>query len=104
MSLNTQVAELLVRWEELRERGDTQITDAGLENLQRMQHLQDVSLADTGITDAGLERLQGLKQLVKVDLKGTKVTADGVRKLHAALPHCKIEAAFPDALPDKQKP
>ena len=46
---------------------------------------------DTQVTDAGLENLKGLHQLQSLWLCCTKVTDDGLKKLQQALPNCQIE-------------
>ena len=43
--------------------GDTTVTDAGLEHLKGLPHLQNLDLAYTQVTDAGLEHLKALSKL-----------------------------------------
>lgn len=69
----------------------TSITDAGLESLKGLSGLEQLYLAETAITDAGLDKLKGLTALEWLDLHGTRVTDEGVKKLHRALPECKID-------------
>ena len=69
---------------------DTQITDAGLKNVESLTNVQYMMLGLTQITDAGLDHLKGLTKLERLDLKGTRVTEDGVARLQRALPRCKI--------------
>jgi hypothetical protein len=68
----------------------TQVTDAGLKHLKVLTRLQVLSLNYTQVTDAGLEHLEGLSQLQSLGLEGTKVTEDGLKKLRHALSNCVI--------------
>lgn len=58
----------------------TQITDVGLENLNRTSGLMHLSLADTPITDKGIKAIITLR-LRSLDLSGTKITDEGVMLL-----------------------
>jgi len=69
---------------------ENQITDAGLERLQGLRQLQVLSLCGNAITDSGLEHLKGLSKLQQLWLGKTQVTEEGVKKLQQALPNCKI--------------
>jgi len=51
----------------------------------------------TQITDAGLEHLKRLNKLKWLSLDGTQVTDAGVKKLKQALPNCQI--SFPQSSP-----
>ncbi len=88
----------------------TEITDAGLKTLSRMQGLEQVRLAspkisddglaalenlsqlrflhllDMPITDAALTHLYGLKKLESLYLDGTRVTDSGIEQLFKQLP------------------
>ena len=55
-----------------------------------MTCLKWLDLSNTEITDAGLEQLKGLKKLEKLDLSNTKVTNAGVKDLQKTLPNLKI--------------
>ena len=68
---------------------DTEVTDAGLEQLKGVTGLEALALG-AKVTDAGLEHLKGLTELTFLQLFGTKVTDNGVDKLQAALPKCFI--------------
>jgi hypothetical protein len=70
---------------------ETKITDKGLSYLMSMKVLESLDLSNTEITDSGLERLTNLNKLQRLILSGTKVTDAGVSKLQKALPNCKIE-------------
>ncbi len=60
---------------------EPRFTDAGLEHLERLVHLRELSLDSAQITDAGLEHLKSLSALRKLDLNGTKVTDAGLKAL-----------------------
>ncbi len=61
---------------------DTDIGDAGLENLKGLAKLADLNLEGCEkVTDAGLGRhLEGLKNLKTLTLRGTAVTPEGLKK------------------------
>jgi hypothetical protein len=70
--------------------GGTSITDAGLENIDRLTRLEELELRDTLITDAGLRNLEKMAHLQSLDLEGATVTEAGVQRLRKKLPQCKI--------------
>ncbi len=59
----------------------TEVTDAGLEHIKGLTQLQRLHLLDTKVTDVGLERFKELTQLKELDLSGTKVTDTGMEYL-----------------------
>jgi len=59
----------------------SQVTDAGLEHLQGLRHLESVNLSKTRITGAGLVFLNKLTNLKRLDLSHTHVTDAGLRYL-----------------------
>jgi len=61
--------------------GRSQITDAGLENLQVLTELQLLFLDKTQVTDAGLVHIRGLTQLQYLHVNGTNVTDAGLVNL-----------------------
>ena len=70
---------------------DTDISDAGLENLQGLANLADLNLAGCKrVTDAGLALLEGLKNLKTLTLRGNAVTPEGLKKVQKALPNCRL--------------
>lgn len=70
--------------------GNAPVTDAWLEHLHGLSHLQTLWLDNTPVTDAGLEHLKGLSHLQAVGLKKAQVTDEGVKNLQQALPNCEI--------------
>ncbi len=94
--------------------GTTRVTDAGLDAIAALPHLEVLGLELTGVTDAGVAKLKGLSNLASLNLYGTtvtdtaldslcglkhlrnlylwqtKVTPDGVKKLQEALPGLDI--------------
>jgi hypothetical protein len=60
---------------------NTQITDAGLDNLSTLTELWDLSIGNTRITDAGLARLPEMHQIYSLNLTGTWITDASVEIL-----------------------
>ena len=56
-----------------------------------MQQLDELDLNDTQITDAGLKEVAKLQKLETLWVSDTQVTEAGVAELKKALPSCKIE-------------
>ena len=57
------------------------VTDAGLEHLKGLKHLNYLGLEDTKVTDAGLVHLKGLTKLQRLYLDDTEVTDAGLEHL-----------------------
>jgi Leucine-rich repeat (LRR) protein len=55
----------------------TAVTDAGLQYLQAIPSLEELSLAESKISDQGLEQLEALSGLRSLDLNGSRVTDTG---------------------------
>ena len=70
----------------------TKTTDAGLEEVAKLQQLEELWLHNTKITDVGLKDVDKLQQLTNLFLTNTKVTKAGVAELQKALPKCIIES------------
>ena len=70
----------------------TKITDAGLKEVAKMKQLEWLGLHYTKITDAGLFDVAKLQKLTYLELGNTKVTKAGVAELKKALPKCKIRS------------
>ena len=68
----------------------TQITDAGLKDVAKLEKLKYLDLAFTKTTDEGLREVAKLQKLEVLWLRGTKVTKAGVAELKKALPNCRI--------------
>jgi len=68
----------------------TDISDAGLKEVAKLQQLRNLALNKAEITDANLKELAKLQQLSTLSLLGTKVTNEGVAQLKEALPNCYI--------------
>lgn len=62
----------------------SQITDAGLATLAKMNNLERLHLENTKVTDAGLASLAGLQALEYINIYGTKTTDAGIAKLESA--------------------
>jgi hypothetical protein len=67
-----------------------QVTDAGLKYLEELRELQELHLDNAQVTDLGLEYLKGATQLERLHIAGTHVTDEGVKELQLALPNCEI--------------
>ena len=61
--------------------GNTQITDAGLKHLKGLTQLHGLYLIGTPVTDAGLEQVAGFAQLQRLWLGETKITDAGLEHL-----------------------
>ena len=60
---------------------NTAATEATLEHVAGLTHLQVLLLSNTQVTDRGLKTLQGLRHLRKLDLDNTQVSDDGLEHL-----------------------
>ena len=61
--------------------GNTQITDAGLQHLKQLSQLEYLGLHETHVTDAALVHLKGLTSLGWLNLHNTQVTDAGLNHL-----------------------
>jgi Leucine-rich repeat (LRR) protein len=61
--------------------GETDITDAGLKVVAKLQQLTMLVLVGTQITDAGLKEVAKLQQLTKLDLSYTQITDAGLKEV-----------------------
>jgi len=55
-----------------------------------MKYLTSLNLSFTNVTDAGLKDLARLENLKSLELNATKVTFAGFRDIEKALPKCTI--------------
>ncbi|MGB0588032.1 MAG: leucine-rich repeat domain-containing protein, partial [Limisphaerales bacterium] len=55
-----------------------QITDAGLKEVAKLQNLTELNLWDTDISDAGLKEVAKLQNLTELDLNDTQITDVGL--------------------------
>ena len=69
---------------------NTQITDAGLKEVAKLQNLTELWLVSTEITNAGLKDLAKLQNLEGLGLSDTLITEAGIAELKKALPNCAI--------------
>ena len=70
----------------------TQTTDEGLKEVAKLQKLEWLRLDETKITDVGLKELAKLQKLAELYLNGVReVTKAGVAELKKALPNCGID-------------
>ena len=74
--------------------GGTQITDAGLKEVAKMQNLTHLYLDVTKITDAGLKDIAKMQNLTVLKLYNTKITDAGLAQLKKALPKCEISHSY----------
>jgi len=82
----------------------TQITDAGLKEVAKLQNLKTLVLANTQITNEGLRHLMGIasqdQRLTYISLVNTKVTADGAAALRKFLPECEVIHSYKKPITD----
>jgi Leucine-rich repeat (LRR) protein len=57
------------------------LTDAGLEAVTALSHVQELNLAGSRITDLGMAKLSSLQDLRMLDLSATQITAKGLESL-----------------------
>lgn len=70
----------------------TRISDEGLAHLASLGNLEMLNLYGTGVSDAGLTHLAGLKNLRKLYVWETKVTQAGIDSLRQSLPELEVIA------------
>ncbi len=70
--------------------GYSQISDAGLKEVAKLENLIQLDLRFTQITDVGLMEAAKLKNLTQLFLADTKVTKAGMSQLQKELPRCYI--------------
>ena len=70
--------------------GYSQITDASLKEVAKLENLIQLDLRFTLITDVGLKEAAKMKNLTQLFLADTKATKAGVGQLQKELPRCYI--------------
>jgi internalin A len=60
-------------------------------SIRRSKSDRTLGISETEVTDAGLERLEKLPDLSRLFIRDTRVTLRGVQKLQEALPNCEID-------------
>ncbi|MDF1814920.1 MAG: hypothetical protein P1V20_22140 [Verrucomicrobiales bacterium] len=68
----------------------TAISDEGLSHLKGLKNLRYINLYGTQVSDAGLNQLKSMKSLRAVYLWNSNATPKGAKALRAALPDAKI--------------
>jgi Leucine-rich repeat (LRR) protein len=68
----------------------TAITDAGMNDLGKLNHLTTLSLYNTRITDAGLKEISRLKHLTTLFVNSPHVTDAGLKQFRQSLPNVQI--------------
>ncbi len=59
----------------------TGLTDAGVRQLQQLEHLRWRSLSHTGVTDTGVGYMRQMTGLITLNLAGTKISDAGLKHL-----------------------
>ena len=73
---------------------NTRIGDAGLDHLKGLANLEYLNLYGAQVTDAGIQKLAGLKNLKKIYLWQSKVTEEGAKKLAAQIPGLDVNTGW----------
>ncbi|RXK46858.1 c-type cytochrome domain-containing protein [Aquirufa rosea] len=72
----------------------TRISDKGIEYLGTMPHLETINLVGTSASDVGMKALSKIKTLRKVYLWQTKVSEKGIKDLQKSLPKLMIDQGW----------
>ena len=59
-----------------------------------LSQLRELCLSNTEVSDAGLDNLTGLHELERLWVIGTKVTGAGEKKVKQTLPNCSVVNVF----------
>ena len=76
--------------------------DKGLQALQSLPRLKELSLDSAAISDAGVPILKAMSNLKRLNLYHTLVTEKGVKELKSVLPNCEIVFDRDSALPNRR--
>jgi Leucine-rich repeat (LRR) protein len=68
----------------------TQIGDAAMDSVAKLEGLEWLNLYGTQVTDAGIMTLKGLGNLKKIYLWQSKATPEGAKALQAELPGLEV--------------
>lgn len=86
------------------------LTDAGLQHVKSLKNLEELDLTlcqgekdergnvSGGITNEGLKTLQEISTLKRIGLQATLVTDEGADRLQRAMPMCRVEFNYRDAI------
>ena len=66
------------------------VTDEGLEPLERLTGLELLVVVSPRVTDAGLEHLERLSRLKLLSMEQTAVSDKGIDRLRRIIPRCKV--------------
>lgn len=69
---------------------ETPVGDAGVRHLSGLKHLRYLNLYGTQVGDAAVEAIAGIGGLKRIYLWGSKVSAKGVESLRKNLPEAKV--------------
>ncbi|MES2792671.1 MAG: serine/threonine-protein kinase, partial [Planctomycetota bacterium] len=73
---------------------DLQRADIFAKNLPQSTVVQEINLKNSDLTDAGLQQLQRLDPFVVLNVQGSKVTKAGIEAFQKARPACTIHSDF----------
>ncbi len=79
---------------ELLNAGFTEVTDAGLAHIAKLTSLQSLGLTATKVTDVGLEQLKGLSNLESLSLWHTKITDAGLKSVKSLVKLKGLDLGF----------
>ena len=73
------------------------ITDERLPDVWSIDRCPGLDLSSTELTDASVDFLITLQHLDALDIRGTEITSDGAERLRAELPNCRVFHTDEDA-------
>ena len=80
----------LTNLQELRINGSTQVTDAGIAHLAKLNKLEKLDLGRTGISSACVTSLEKLPALKQLEVVGSRLGPDGIEQLRKLNPKVKV--------------
>jgi len=72
------------------------VTDAGVEHVNRLRNLRSLRLEGTDVSDASIPLLSKLQSLKVLNVEHTRITKSGGRALEVALPGCVVRGPHND--------